>query len=89
MDLSDIGFLSARPYELIAAGYKKEDFESKYKFKSSSDLDDLPQILSGNISVIVDPFWCDDLSTGRVMGINRQDISIESVKLNPHSYIFW
>ena len=78
MDISDIGFISTRPYELIEQGYSKELFESPFKFKSSRNLDSLTQIISQNIPVLVQPFWCDDLSAGRVIGITRQDISVDS-----------
>ena len=88
MDLSDIGFLSTRPYELIENGYKPEDFQDKFTFKASSDIDDLPQIVSGNIGVDIEPYWCDDLATGRIIGINRQDISIESVEITPNAIFF-
>ena len=88
MDLSDIGFLSARPYELIEQGAPKADFENNFKFKSSPDLAKLPQIISSNMSVNIEPYWCDDLSTGRVMGINRQDILIQSAELIPSAIFF-
>ena len=88
MDMSDIGFLSPRPYELITQGYKKEDFDGRFKFKTAEDIDSLPQVVSGNITLTIEPYWCDDLSTGRIIGINRQDISIDSVKLTPTSIFF-
>ena len=75
-DLSDIGFISSRPYEMMSQGYSEDLFESRFKFKSSNNLDSLPQIFSGNIPITVEPFWCDSLSVGSALGINRQDISI-------------
>jgi hypothetical protein len=71
IDLSDIGALSLRPYDLINEGYPEKLFESKTKFKSSTNLDSLPQIKSGNIGVEVIPFW-GDLETCEI-GITRVD----------------
>ena len=88
MDISDIGFLSPRPYELMEQGHSEKDFESRYKFKSSPDLDKLPQIISGNISVNILPYWCDNLSTGSIIGINRQDIEITSIEITPTAIFF-
>ena len=88
MDVSDIGFISARPYELIEQGYAEELFASPFKFKSSRNLDSLTQIVSQNINVLVQPFWCDSLSTGRVIGITREDISIDSIELTPTAMFF-
>ena len=76
LDVSDMGFISSRPYEMIAQGYSDELFDSKFKFKSSNNIDTLPQIFSQNIPINVEPFWCDSLSVGSPLGINRQDISI-------------
>ena len=62
MDVSNIGFLSARPYELMSQGFSKDLFESRFKFKSSNNLDSLAQIFSQNIPITVEPYWCDSLS---------------------------
>ena len=75
-DLSDVGFISSRPYEMMSQGYSNNLFEDSYTFKNSSNIDSLPQIISQNITVNVEPFWCDSLSVGRPIGINRYDISI-------------
>ena len=74
MDVSDIGFISTRPFELINRGYSDDLFDSRYKYESSEDLDSLPQIFSENIPITVEPYWCDSLSTGSALGINRLDI---------------
>jgi hypothetical protein len=74
MDVSDIGFISARPFELIDQGYSDNLFKSKFKFKGSNNLDSLPQIFSENIPISVEPYWCDSLSVGSALGINRYDI---------------
>ena len=83
LDVSDIGFLSARPYELISQGYPESRFQDKYTFKGGSDLNQLTQVRSSTIPVFVKPFWCDTLNLGREVGITRQDIPIESYELNP------
>jgi hypothetical protein len=83
IDVSDIGFLSARPYELMSQGVPEEKFESKFKFKSSSKLDELPQIISTTTSVEVLPFWADDISQGTEFGITRFDYSVTEYELTP------
>jgi hypothetical protein len=88
VDVSDIGFLSLRPYDLVERGFSKELFLSPFKFKSDQNIDNLPQILSQNLNVLVEPFWCDDLSKGRIVGITRQDINITSVDLTPSATFF-
>ena len=57
-------------------GYSKSLFKNRFKFKGSNNLDSLPQIMSQNITVNVEPFWCDSLSVGSSLGINRYDIPI-------------
>ncbi len=83
MDVSDIGFLSVRPFELIDQGYSDNLFKDRFKFKSSNNLDSLPQIFSENIPIRVEPYWCDSLNVGSGLGINRLDISIDSLELVP------
>lgn len=77
VDISDIGFASARPYELIAEGYSEELFDSKFKFRSSNNIDTLPQIFTANEKIMVEPYWCDNLSGGSPLGINRKDFSVD------------
>jgi hypothetical protein len=83
VDVSDIGFLSARPYDLMSQGIPEEKFESKFKFKSSDKLDELPQIISTSSSVDVLPFWADNLSQGTQFGITRFDYSVTEYTLTP------
>lgn len=59
IDLSDAGVFSVRPYDFIENGYNERLFESRVEFKSSSNLDGLPQIKSGNKGIDVIPFWGD------------------------------
>jgi len=75
-DVSDIGFISSRPYEMMSEGYSEELFDTRFKFKSGNNLDSLAQIFSQNIPITVEPFWCDSLSVGSSLGINRLDFSI-------------
>jgi len=57
VDFSDAGKASIRPYDLIADGHDENTFESNTRFKTSTNLDSLPQIKTGNIAVDVIPFW--------------------------------
>jgi hypothetical protein len=83
VDVSDIGFLSARPYELINQGVAKEKFQSEFKFKQNRNLDNLPQVRSGDLSVTVQPFWCDTLNDTNEVGVTRRDIPIDDYELIP------
>ena len=83
IDVSDIGFLSVRPYELIEKGKPKEDFVDNYVFKSSNDLNKLPQIISNSEVVNVLPFWSDDLDGPKTVGITRYDFSVTEYELTP------
>lgn len=71
VDVSDIGALSVRPYDLISEGIPEKMFKSKTQFKSSTNLDVLPQIKTGNKGVDVIPFW-GDAETCEI-GITRVD----------------
>ena len=88
IDWSDVGFLSLRPYDLIERGFNKNLFLSPFKFSSSPNLDNLPQLVGQNTNITVEPFWCDDLSTGRVVGITRKDIAITTMDLTPSATFF-
>jgi hypothetical protein len=73
VDLSDIGFLSVRPYDLKVQGYPDNLFDGK-EFRTSTNLDELPQIRTQNKSVDVVPFWGDDEVCS--VGICRVDFNI-------------
>ena len=73
-DISDIGLLSQKPYDLIRNGSNISQFESSTKFKSSVNLDSLPQIKTVNKGINVVPFWSDVDNTD--MGITRVDLTI-------------
>jgi hypothetical protein len=71
VDLSDAGTFSIRPYDLINDGFTKELFKSRTEFKSSNNLDTLPQIKSGDRGITVIPFWGDEAQCD--IGITRVD----------------
>lgn len=58
-DISDIGVLSQRPYDMIRLGSNKNQFESPTKFKTSKNINTLVQIKSANLGINVQPFWGD------------------------------
>ena len=71
LDMSDIGSASVRPYDLIEEGYPEKLFQSRVEFKTSTNLDSLPQIKTGNRGIEVIPFWGD--SETCEVGITRAD----------------
>ena len=86
VDLSDISCFSFRPDDFIRKGSGVDDFKSKYEFKSSSDIDSLPQIVSFDKSFTVYPFWGNqDLCE---LGISRVDfdLSTKGIKIEPTAY---
>lgn len=87
MDLSDMGCFSLRPFDFIKQGYGVEEFERYYKFKSSSDIDGLPQIVTFDRSIEVYPLWGNDDLCG--IGITRTDfdLSDKGIKIEPISLI--
>ena len=87
VDLSDIGCFSLRPYDFIRQGKGVDNFKNKYSFKSSEDLDSLPQIVSFDKNIEVYPFWgnvdiCD-------IGITRTDfdLSERGIKIQPKAFL--
>ncbi len=84
VDLSDIGFLSQKPAELIAQGVNENLFESYVKFNTSSDLDSLPQIQTINTAKEIYPLW----GQGETVGINRLDLKLP-VNITPTAYIMF
>jgi hypothetical protein len=87
VDLSDIGCFSLRPNDFIRNGYGVDEFKSLYEFKSSSDLDSLPQIKSFNKTINVYPFWGNEEICE--IGITRTDfdLSDQGVKIEPKAYL--
>jgi hypothetical protein len=87
VDLSDVGCFSLRPYDFIRQGLGVDNFKSKYQFKSSSDLDTLPQIHHFDNTIEVFPFWGnEDMCT---IGITRSDFDLSSqgVKIEPKAFL--
>lgn len=85
LDMSDIGAASVRPYDLIEEGYPEKLFQSRVEFKSSTNLDSLPQIKTGNRGVEVIPFWGD--SETCEIGITRADFDT-GLEIKPNALFF-
>lgn len=87
VDLSDMGCFSLRPDDFIRQGRGVDSFKNSYTFKSSNDIDSLPQIVSFNQTIEVYPFWGnEDLCE---IGITRSDfdLSDKGVKIEPKAYL--
>lgn len=83
IDLSDIGCFSLRPYDFIRKGRGVEEFDRVYRFKSSEDIDGLPQIITFDKPIEVYPFWGnDDLCD---VSITRTDFDLgeRGVRIDP------
>jgi len=77
VDLSDIGELSIRPYDMIYKGYNVNQFESPNKFRRDKNLNRLPQIFTQDKGVYVYPFWGDTSDDDTNASITRCDIEID------------
>ncbi len=75
IDLSDIGVLSQRPTDFIYKGYSIDLFESPSEFKQSTNLNELPQIISEDSTVNVYPLWGD--KSENEIAITRKDVRIQ------------
>lgn len=73
VDLSDIGVLSQAPRDLGFKGTNLKQVDSPNKFKKSTNLESLPQIISQNTSVYIYPFWGDN---------NEGEIAISKKNIN-------
>jgi len=74
VDLSDIGEFSLSPQDLIRMGVATEAQVSGTKFKSSTNLNSLPQIISINKTIEVEPFWGQEQICN--IGITRTDFDL-------------
>ena len=86
LDLSDISCFSLRPDDFIRKGSGLDDFKSSYEFKSSDDIDSLPQIVTFDKIIQVYPFWGNaDICE---LGISRVDfdLSEKGIKIEPMAY---
>ena len=83
IDVSDIGCYSMRPYQFIRQGESESKFESSLEFKTSENLDTLPQIVIQNKAIQVVPFWGDESLCG--VGISRVDFDLRDsgVEIEP------
>ena len=74
VDLSDIGFLSQKPRDMIYKGYDINQFENANKFKSDTNIENLVQVVTQDDPVTVYPFWGDESED--TIKITRNDINI-------------
>jgi hypothetical protein len=82
VDITDIGKYSMTPAAMVTnLGYSPNLFtDNNSKIKPSTDLSDLPNIETQEISVEIMPFWGD--TTNFTIGITRQDFRIRATLLN-------
>jgi hypothetical protein len=85
MDLSDIGCQSLVPFDFIYDGTNENKFDNSYTFKSSDNIDSLPQIISTQKTVNVEPFWGNPELCQ--VGITRSDFDLKErgVRIEPYS----
>ena len=85
-DLSDIGCFSLVPQDLIQAGIATEEQVDGNKFKSSTNLSELPQIKTLNKIIEIAPLWGEPEVCQ--LGITRVDFDLTAeanVKIEPKS----
>lgn len=87
VDLSDIGCFSLRPYDFIRKGVGEEKFDRYYNFKSSTDIDGLPQIVKFQKDLEVYPFIGNEEMCE--IGISRVDFDLTEldIKIEPVSVL--
>jgi hypothetical protein len=87
VDLSDIGCFSLRPYDFVKKGIGEDNFDRFYNFKSSTDVDGLPQIVNLDKTIDVYPFWGNQNLCE--IGITRTDfdLSDRGIRIEPISLI--
>jgi hypothetical protein len=86
VDLSDIGEFSLTPQDLIRMGLASEAQVAGSKFRSSTDLNSLPQIINLTKNVDVSPLWGDP--TVCQIAVNRLDFDLRddaNVDIQPTS----
>ena len=81
VDLSDIGEFSLTPQDLIRMGLATEAQVAGNKFRSSTDLNSLPQIINLSKRAEISPLWGDpeicDISINRVDFDLRDDANVD------------
>ena len=86
VDLSDIGCFSLSPQDLIQSGQATEAQVSGSKFKSSTNLNELPQIVTSNRIIDISPLWGEPNICS--LGITRCDFDLtqsNNISINPTS----
>ena len=76
IDLSDIGEFSLSPQDLVRMGIATENQVAGTKFKSSTNLRELPQILTFNRIIEVEPLWGQPEICN--LGITRTDFDVSA-----------
>jgi len=81
VDLSDIGEFSLTPQDLIRMGLATEAQVAGNQFRSSNDLNSLPQIISITKNTEISPLWGDpglcDISINRIDFDLRDDANVD------------
>lgn len=87
VDLSDMGCFSLTPDDFINQGFTIDSFKNEYTFKSSNDIDSLPQIVTFNQTIDVYPFWGNENLCE--IGITRVDfdLSNKGLRIEPRAYV--
>jgi len=84
IDLSDIGEFSLSPQDLIRMGKANESQVAGTKFRASTNLSELPQIVSIDKTIEVEPLWGQpDICS---LGITRTDFDLTqglNIKIEP------
>jgi len=76
IDLSDIGEFSLSPQDLIRMGIATNSQVSGTSFKTSTNLKELPQIVSFNRTIVVEPLWGQSEICN--LGITRTDFDLSN-----------
>ena len=89
VDLSDIGEFSLSPQDLVRMGVAAPNQVAGTKFKSSTNLNELPQIISINRVIEVEPLWGQPEVCN--LGITRTDFDLtgEVISQLPLHLFLW
>ena len=84
VDVSDIGQFSLTPQDLLKIGRATEAQLDGAKFKESTDLDSLPQIIGIKKTIDINPFWGDpDLATITVTRVDFNLLEEANIEFKP------
>jgi len=78
VDLSDIGDFSVTPQDLIRMGVATPQQVGGKQFNASNNFNQLPQIITINRTIEVQPFWGDENIC--VLGVTRTDFDLSAEK---------